>query len=66
MKLVTTNICSMKLVTTNMCSMKLVTTNICSMKLVTTYVQLAPYSRVLPKKLTGHQLVKKFPAFYGT
>jgi hypothetical protein len=25
-----------------------------------------PWSRVLPEKLTGHQLVKKFPAFYGT
>ena len=27
---------------------------------------LTPYSRVLPEKLTGSQLVKKFPAFYGT
>jgi hypothetical protein len=25
-----------------------------------------PWSRVLPQKLTGYQLVKKFPAFYGT
>jgi hypothetical protein len=25
-----------------------------------------PWSRVLPEKLTGLQLVKKFPAFYGT
>jgi hypothetical protein len=24
-----------------------------------------PWSRVLPEKLTGSQLVKKFPAFYG-
>jgi hypothetical protein len=24
-----------------------------------------PWSRVLPEKLTGPQLVKKFPAFYG-
>jgi hypothetical protein len=27
---------------------------------------LAPWSRVLLEKLTGLQLVKKFPAFYGT
>ena len=27
---------------------------------------LTPWSRVLPEKLTGLQLVKKFPAFYGT
>ena len=27
---------------------------------------LTPYSRVLLEKLTGWQLVKKFPAFYGT
>jgi len=27
---------------------------------------LTPWSRVLPEKLTGFQLVKKFPAFYGT
>jgi hypothetical protein len=26
----------------------------------------AACSRVLPEKLTGSQLVKKFPAFYGT
>jgi hypothetical protein len=25
-----------------------------------------PWSRVLLEKLTGRQLVKKFPAFYGT
>jgi len=25
-----------------------------------------PWSRVIPEKLTGSQLVKKFPAFYGT
>jgi hypothetical protein len=31
----------------------------------TTYL-LAPWSRVLLEKLTGFQLVKKFPAFYGT
>jgi hypothetical protein len=27
---------------------------------------LTPWSRVLLEKLTGRQLVKKFPAFYGT
>ena len=27
---------------------------------------LTPYSTVLLQKLTGSQLVKKFPAFYGT
>jgi len=27
---------------------------------------LTPWSRVLIEKLTGFQLVKKFPAFYGT
>jgi hypothetical protein len=27
---------------------------------------LIPWSRVLLEKLTGSQLVKKFPAFYGT
>jgi hypothetical protein len=27
---------------------------------------LTPWSRVLPEKLTGLQLVKKFPAFYRT
>ena len=27
---------------------------------------LTPWGRVLLKKLTGFQLVKKFPAFYGT
>ena len=27
---------------------------------------LTPWCRVLPKKLTGLQLVKKFPAFHGT
>jgi len=30
-----------------------------------TYI-LASWSRVLLEKLTGSQLVKKFPAFYGT
>jgi hypothetical protein len=32
---------------------------------VLTYL-LTPWSRVLVEKLTGSQLVKKFPAFYGT
>jgi len=27
---------------------------------------LTPYSTVLPEKLTGSQLIRKFPAFYGT
>ena len=27
---------------------------------------LTPWDRVLLEKLTGFQLVKKFPAFYGT
>ena len=27
---------------------------------------ITPWSRVLPRKLIGSQLVKKFPAFYGT
>jgi len=30
----------------------------------TTYV-LTPWNRVLLEKLTGSQIVKKFPAFYG-
>jgi hypothetical protein len=29
------------------------------------YLQLIPWSRVLPEKLADLQLVKKFPAFYG-
>jgi hypothetical protein len=29
-------------------------------------VQLTPWSRVLPEKLTRPELLKKFPAFYGT
>ena len=33
---------------------------------VFTYSLLAPCSRVVLQKLTGSQLVKKFPAFYGT
>ena len=31
----------------------------------TIYYVLTPWSRVLLEKLTGFQLVKKFPAFYG-
>jgi hypothetical protein len=37
---------------------------ICSSFLVTCLI--TPWSRVLLEKLTGWQLVKKFPAFYGT
>ena len=33
---------------------------------VLTYSLLTPWCRVLLEKLTGLQLVKKFPAFYGT
>jgi hypothetical protein len=33
--------------------------------LLSTYL-LTPWSRVLLEKLTGLQLVKKFPPFYGT
>jgi hypothetical protein len=35
------------------------------LKVLLTYL-LTPYSRVLLEKLTDSQLVKKFPAFYGT
>jgi len=34
-------------------------------KYLLTYL-LTPWSKVLLEKLTGLQLVKKFPAFYGT
>jgi hypothetical protein len=34
--------------------------------IITTAILLTPWSRVLLEKLTGLQLVKKFPAFYGT
>jgi len=30
------------------------------------YFLLTPWSRVFPEKLIGSQLIKKFPAFYGT
>jgi hypothetical protein len=30
------------------------------------WLQKTPWSRVFLEKLTGSQLVKKFPAFYGT
>jgi hypothetical protein len=30
------------------------------------YFLLTPWSRVLPEELNGFQLIKKFPAFYGT
>jgi hypothetical protein len=32
----------------------------------TDWTKVAPLSRVLPEKLTGPQIVKKFPVFYGT
>ena len=32
----------------------------------TNELQLIPWSRVLPDKLTVRQLITKFPAFYGT
>jgi hypothetical protein len=35
-------------------------------KYLLSYLLLSPWSRVLPEKLIGLQLVKKFPAFYGT
>jgi hypothetical protein len=41
----------------------------CSLSYLLTYLlsySLTPYSTVLLEKLTGLQLVKKFPAFYGT
>ena len=34
--------------------------------MVTRYCLLTPWSRVLLEKLTGFQLIKKFPVFYGT
>jgi hypothetical protein len=33
---------------------------------VVVVVVITPWSRVLPEKLTGFQLLKKFPAFYVT
>ena len=36
------------------------------MLILHTYFLLTPWSGVLLEKLTGSQLVKKFPAFYGT
>jgi hypothetical protein len=33
---------------------------------VSTRIRLKPWSRVLPEKLTGPQLLKKCPAFYAT
>jgi len=34
--------------------------------ILTYFLRLTPCSRVLLEKLTGFQIVKKFPAFYGT
>jgi hypothetical protein len=39
--------------------------NFAALTYLLTYL-LTPWSRVLLEKLTGFQLVKKFPAFYGT
>jgi hypothetical protein len=38
---------------------------LCVIKILLSYL-LNPWSRILLEKLTGFQLVKKFPAFYGT
>jgi hypothetical protein len=38
---------------------------LCKTKIIGTFI-LTPWCRVLLEKLTGLQLVKKFPAFYGT
>jgi hypothetical protein len=49
-------------------SVDLLTYLLCTYLLITyvrTYL-LTPWSRVLLEKLTGSQLVEKFPAFYGT
>ena len=35
-------------------------------KSILPFCELTPYSRVLLEKQTGSQIVKKFPAFYGT
>jgi hypothetical protein len=34
--------------------------------IITIIIILTPWSTVLLEKLTGSQIVKKFPAFYGT
>ena len=42
---------------------------LCAILILLTYLLtylLTPWCRVLPEKLAGLQLVKKFPAFYGT
>ena len=40
-------------------------TETCNRNIVDTYLLLIPWCRVLLEKLTGLQLVKKFPAFHG-
>jgi hypothetical protein len=35
-------------------------------KIITTTTTTTPWSRVLPEKLKHPELLKKFPAFYGT
>ena len=54
--------------TQNMCTAALVVRDrVTYTRVVTQYTHLlTPWSRVLLEKLTGFQLVKKFPAFYGT
>ena len=39
--------------------------NLCTLSLYECTYLLTPWSRVVLHKLTGFQLVKKFPAFYG-
>jgi hypothetical protein len=50
------------------CLFKLMSTHVLFVAIGATNTNylLTPRSRVLVEKLTGSQLVKKFPAFYGT
>ena len=43
-----------------------VTQKIAEVKETVLIFLLTPWSRVLPEKLAGPQLARKFPAFYGT
>jgi len=49
------------------CLFKLMSTHVLFVAIGATNTNylLTPHSRVLVEKLTGSQLVKKFPAFYG-
>ena len=40
--------------------------SLCCIPTVTLYATIRPGNRILPVKITGSQLVKNFPAFYGT